>query len=146
MTETSHTRTAPVTKPSRRHKSFGHAKPPPDSTVLRHTDECLENVRRYGFCEHTRLPVRQPKKSWIRGRKNQSQLSAKCEFVATVGFAILILCYVALFQQIGWVALPYAFGIGIGWLAVFMLGLPRWLTFDITKTLPADARHRLDHG
>lgn len=125
------------------HRPHSHRKfrvVPPADTELKHTDQCIENARKYGFCEHTELPLLSTRHR--RGRSRKSQ----CRFLAVFGLAIVVLCTLALVQRVGWVALPYVTGLGIGWLAIFLLGLPAWFTFDLSKILPHDTRTREQLG
>lgn len=119
---------------SSRHRSFRTtpASTPP-STELTHSDACLDNVRRFGFCDHTQLP-----------RPRRARHPVRREILASLGLGILVLCDVVLGKRLGWLGIGLGCGVGLGWLMLFLFGLPKWFTADISKTLPPDARERLD--
>jgi len=104
-----------------------------------HTDQCIRDAARYGFCDHTRLGRRAP------STNPRARLSpAVRDVYAWIGLASLFLTvywlatHVSLLATLGLTALS-----SLGWLLVFTCGLPRGFDADLSRVLPPDAARRL---
>jgi hypothetical protein len=109
-----------------------------------HTDACIADAIRYGFCDHTLLrapgSARARRGAAEQRARKRARLRDRLAWVSTV---ILFGTFITLFTQIGWWAfLAFSLG-GLGWLGIFLFGLPYALTADIRDTLPPDTRDRL---
>jgi hypothetical protein len=126
----------------------------PPLTSGPHTDQCIRDAARYGFCDHTRLTARSIQ---IRIRErdranarlsslapNARMHSTTRELLGWLGLLTITGSTVWLYQYLGAKALLVAPTIGLGWLLVFTCGLPKGLTADLTRALPPDAKDRLN--
>jgi hypothetical protein len=112
-----------------------------------HTDACIRDAARFGFCEHTTLP-RTPRPAQPAAPTPAPALrrwtGLRQQLAAWVAFLALLGTFVWLLPRVGWAALVVEFVLGLGWLGLFVLGLPTALTADLSKVLPPDTRARLD--
>jgi hypothetical protein len=124
-------------QPPPRHRIFDVTSEPGSVSALRHSDRCLSDVRRYGFCEHEMLPRPKPPPPpppppprWRERHPNWTELIG-CTF-----FAVLILCYVIIFQVMGWWGWAVFTLSGVAWMGVLIWGIPKFLTTDFSKIIP----------
>lgn len=121
-----------------------------------HTDQCIRDAARYGFCDHTVLtasPLAVRFRNRERAAHSLSSLSPDArmhshtrELLGWTGLALITGSTVWLYQYLGVKALFVTPVVGLGWLLVFTCGLPRGLTADLSRALPPDARERLGPG
>jgi hypothetical protein len=120
-----------------RHRSFG--------PLPVHTDQCIRDAARWGFCDHTRLvtaPQIVARKAQIlhdaRRRRRTRALLSYLGLALAVATTIYLATHLP-FPAILWV-IPAFSG---GWLLVFTCGLPRFITDGPDDILPPDAAARL---
>jgi hypothetical protein len=104
-----------------------------------HTDQCIADAARYGFCDHTRIgaPASHPVNTRsARARAHTPQLSPRArEVYAWIGLVSLLAPSYYLVTRLGFPALPALTLINLGWLLVFTCGLPRGLAADLARLL-----------
>lgn len=105
-----------------------------------HTDQCIRDAARYGFCDHTRIgaPASHPVNARARDPRSvhTPQLSPRArEVYAWIGLVSLAAPSYYLITQLGFPALPAIALINLGWLLVFTCGLPRGLAADLARLL-----------
>lgn len=124
-----------MASPTRRHRSFpASARNPADAV---HTDQCIKDAARYGFCSHTMLRAAPRLRPWWMRHPRLFTL------LPGVFFAIFCVCSYLIIADMSWLGVAACSGIGIAWLGIFMFGLPRFITADISKAIPPDAKERL---
>ena len=105
--------------------------PAPQNSPL-HTDACLLDVRRFGFCEHQVLAPQVPSYPALpasRPDTRHARLGPR-ELVSTATLALNVTCTIlimALVSPLPGLALSGA--IGLSWLLLTTLGLPYWFTW-----------------
>jgi hypothetical protein len=65
------------------------------------------------------------------------------EILAITGFLLYLGTFVMLFLEIGWWGFWAAVAMLTGSLLIFLVGLPKLLTDDLSQALPPDSRQRL---
>jgi hypothetical protein len=110
--------------------------------VPRHTDSCIKDAARYGFCDHTRLTARPD-------RVRSHDLALLLDYQATnitgwIALALLTLSQLLMILLAPWwlafIVTPLQ---ALGWSGLFTCGLPTPLTSDPARRLPPDVRERL---
>ena len=131
------------------HNSSGPVNSPHNSPL--HTDACLLDVRRFGFCEHQVLapevpsyPALPPPNSHTpRARLSPRELTSSAALGLNVTCTILIMHLISPLPGLVLSGL-----IGLSWLLILTLGLPRWFTWlldppPLPRTPPRRSpRHR----
>lgn len=110
----------------------------PATPIARHTDQCLRDYRRHGFCDHT---VLRPVPSSTRARRARiRRIRAVLSWVAC---ALVLACTYFIASRLGLLGVAATAGLGIGYILLLFCGVPAGLLSDLSRTLPPDARSRL---
>jgi hypothetical protein len=120
-----------------RHRSFG--------PLPQHTNACIADAARWGFCDHTRL-VTAPqlvarKARYLANRRRQRLVRATLSYL---GLTLVVLTTIYLAQHLPFPAILWVIpAFSLGWLLVFTCGLPRFLTDGPDDIVPPDRARAL---
>jgi len=119
-----------------------------------HTDACLLDVRRYGFCEHQVLAPEVPSYPALPAScsyPRRARLGPR-ELVSSLTLGLNVTCTILIMHLIRPLpGLALSGLIGLSWLILLTLGLPRWFTWLLDPpALPrsrstTDPRDHTDH-
>jgi hypothetical protein len=119
-----------------RHRAFG--------PLPQHTNQCIRDAARYGFCDHTRL-VTAPhlvarRTQILRDTRRRRTIRTALSYL---GLALIALTTIYLSDHLGLATLWLIPLFSLGWLLVFTCGLPRFLTDGPDDILPPEASRAL---
>src|SRR4051812_45262627 len=115
--------------------------PPPPPPPPHHTDACIQDAARYGFCDHTRLTA-SPHLVYRHDIHLYVARQAR-EYAAWVSLTLLILGEILLFTSTSTPrALLITPALALAWSGLFASGLPAPFVADPARTLPPDVQER----
>ena len=125
----------------------------PDSTAPQnsplHTDACLLDVRRYGFCEHQVLAPEVPSYPALpaAARRTRHARLGPRELVSTPTLGLNVTCTILIMDLVRPLpGLALSGLIGLSWLILLTLGLPHWFTWLLDPPpLPRTPPRRRPH-
>jgi len=125
--------------PGHRHRSFG--------PLPTHTDQCIRDAARFGFCDHTRLVASSVR---VRAQQSERRHSARVALLRELlGFLALAMIFGPFFYLANQLSIIEALttftALSLGYLLLLLCGLPGSLTVDPREWLPPDARERLEN-
>jgi len=125
---------------NRRHRAFG-----PASNA--HTDACIRDAARYGFCDHTRLGASPARvRVQTRHRERSRRASIIRELLGFVSLAMIFGPFFYLANQLAIIEALLIFTLlTCGYLLLLLCGIPSSLTVDPREWIPDDARERLEN-
>jgi hypothetical protein len=126
--------------------------PAPHNSPL-HTDSCLLDVRRFGFCEHQVLAPEVPSYPALppSDRHTPRVRLRPRELVSTATLALNVTCTILIMHLIRPLpGLALSGLIGLSWLLILTLGLPHWFTWlldppPLPRTPPRRPPRRRHH-
>jgi hypothetical protein len=119
-----------------RHRSFG--------PLPQHTNQCILDAARWGFCDHTRLvtapTVVARRTRYLAHRRRQALIRV---ILSYAGLTAIVGTTLYLADQLGWAILWVLPAFSLGWLLVFTCGLPRAFTDTQDDIVPPDRARAL---